>query len=155
MFTIKTSKKHTIVNANHFVVGTGYKRMLILAEAYGGKVDTDKKSKLAKITFGDTMSANEFAKQFTQEYAEAHKAYTSAKAELAWLEKGNTKGVKLFTKATPSSSKKTTKGKGNKKISLNDFVVNNPSCTREEAKAYGFKGTRAELKALKVELGVR
>lgn len=145
MFTIKTSKKNTIVYANHFVVGTGYKRMLILAEAHDGKVDTDKKSKLAKITFGDTTSANEFAKQFTQEYAKAHKAYTKQTKSA-----NNSK-----SKATPSSSKKSNKAKGNKKVSLNDFVVNNPSCTREDAKAYGFKGTRAELKALKVELGVR
>lgn len=142
MFTIKTTKKHTIVNANNFVVGAGYKRMLILAEAYGGIVDTDKKSKLAKITFGAPTCAEEFVKQFTQEYTKAHKAYTKQ------TKSAQGKGKK----ATTSSPKK---GKGNKKISLNDFVVSNPSCTREEAKAYGFKGTRAELKALKVELGVR
>lgn len=114
MFTVKTTKKSTIVLANNFVVGTGYKRMLILAEAYGGKVDTDKKSKLAKITFGDTTSATEFVKQFTQEYTQAHKAYKQAQAELAWLERGSSSTKKLFdTKKTPSSSKKSKKAKGN------------------------------------------
>lgn len=140
MFTVKTTKKHTIVTANNFVVGAGYKRMLVLAEAHDGIVDTDKKSKFARITFSDTSKAEQFVKEFTSEYTKAHKAYTKGKGK---------------TTKTSSSSKKTTKAKGNKKITLNDFIVNNPSCTREDAKAYGFKGTRAELKALKVELGVR
>jgi hypothetical protein len=141
MFTIKTTKAHTIVKANNFVVGAGYKHMLVLAEAHDGIVDTDKKTKLAKITFGDTDKANKFVAEFTKAYTEAHKAYTSK--------------PKASKEDKPSSPKKTTKGKGNKKMSLNDFIVNDPSCTRDEAKAYGFKGTRADLRALKVELGVR
>lgn len=142
MFTVKTTKKHTIVNANNFVVGAGYKRMLVLAEAHDGIVDTDKKSKLAKITFGDTSKAKQFVDKFTQEYTKAHKAYTK---QTKSADKGK-------AKATPSSAKKS---KGNKKITLDDFIINNPSCTREEAKAYGFTGTRADLRAKKVELGVR
>lgn len=145
MFTVKTNKKNTIVTANAFVPGAGYKRLLALADELGGKVDTDKKSNFAKITFGDTSNAKQFVDKFTQEYTKAHKAYTKQ------TKSAQGKGKKV----APSSSKKTTKGKGNKKLTLNDFVVNNPACTREEAKAYGFKGTRAELKALKVELGVR
>lgn len=100
MFTVKTTKKHTIVTANNFVVGAGYKRMLVLAEAHGGIVDTDKKSKFARITFSDKSKAEQFVKEFTSEYAKAHKAYMKGKGK---------------TKKTPSSSKKTpkkAKGKG-------------------------------------------
>lgn len=145
MFTVKSTKKSTIVYANNFVVGVGYKRMLILAEAYGGKVDTDKKSKLAKITFGDPISANEFVAQFTQEYTKAHKAYTKQTKSA-----DNSK-----SKKTPSSSKKITKSKKANKMTLDDFIISKPDCSKDEAKAYGFKGTRADLRARKKELGVR
>ena len=80
MFTIKTNKKSTIVLANTFVPGAGYKRMLELAQAHKGTVDTDKKTKLAKITFGDKANAEKFVKAFTGEYAKAHKAYAKAPA---------------------------------------------------------------------------
>lgn len=38
---------------------------------------------------------------------------------------------------------------------LKDALKQNPCMTRKEAKAYGFVGTRDELKALKLELKVR
>lgn len=101
MFTIKSTRKSTIVTANNFVVGAGYKRMVNLAIALDGIVDTDKKTKLAKITFGDKISAEQFVAQFEHDYAKAHKAY--AKQTKSAQGKG--------TKKTPSSSKKTTKGK--------------------------------------------
>ena len=107
MFTVKTNKKSTIVIANNFVVGAGYKRMLELAEAYKGKVDTDTKTKLAKITFGDTSKAKTFVTEFTSEYTKAHKAYTK--------QTKSAQGKGKATKPTSSSKKTTKKGKGDNK----------------------------------------
>ena len=107
MFAIKTTKKSTIVTANNFVVGAGYKRMLALAEAYKGTVDTDKKTKLARITFGDTDNANKFVTAFEGEYAKAHKAYAKQSSTA-----GKGKATKTPSKKS-TTSKKTTKGKKN------------------------------------------
>lgn len=94
---------------------TAYKSAQALVTAHNGVIDfVDGKN--IKATFKSNKSAKAFVTAFESAYAEAHKAYKSAKADLAWLEKGNTEGVKLFTKkATPSSTKKTApkKAKGN------------------------------------------
>ena len=57
-----------------------------------------------------------------------------------------------YAKARKTEPKKT---KGNGKMSLNDFVVSKPNCSRKEAEAFGFKGTREDLRVLKRTLGVR
>ena len=132
------------------------------ATAHGGEivdfVDPKTNQKRFRATFDEVENAKKFIDEWRAAYAEAHAAYVpkserdidevDAKADrdLAWLERGNTEGVKLFTG----------KGKGNSKpMTLNDFVIANPACTKAEAKAYGFKGTRDDLKALKKSLGVR
>lgn len=68
-----------------------------------------------------------------------------------------TSSTKKTTKATATKKSTTspTKAKGNKKSTLENFVLNNPSCTRAEALAHGFSGTKSELALLKKTLGVR
>ena len=68
-----------------------------------------------------------------------------------------TSSTKKSTKTTDSKKSTTSpkKAKGNSKSTLENFVLNNPSCTRAEALAHGFSGTKSELALLKKSLGVR
>ena len=128
---------------NAFLAFAAYNRAKALVDEYKGKIDfVDGKN--IKATFKSNKIATDFATAFESEYTKAHKAYAKAKG------KAETKPTTSTRKPKADAPKK---AKG--KITLNDFVKANPLCTREEAKAHGFKGTRAELKALKAELGVR
>lgn len=133
-----------------------YKSALALATAHKGKIGKDDKGNFM-ATFGSAKVAKQFVTEWTAEY-EANRKPVSAPAPKRTQKTSSSKptATKGKTKTTASSTKKTAprKTKGTKPT-LNDFVIANPSCTRDEAKAYGFKGTRADLKALKVALGVR
>lgn len=126
---------------------TAYNRAKALVAEHNGKIDSVDGEKI-KATFKSNKAANAFATAFESEYAKASKAYKATKAT------SSTKKAepKKATKKTSSSPKK---AKGSKKNTLNDFIIANPLCTREEAKAHGFNGTRLGLKELKTKLGVR
>ena len=132
--------KSTVTASAHLPYGA-YKHAVELATAYEGKIGRTADN-LFTATFGKAKTAKEFAKVWTADYAEAHAAYTPKPTE--------PKAPK-----TPKKSKPTSSSKKANKMTLDEFIKANPLCTREQAKAYGFKGTRADLKARKVELGVR
>jgi hypothetical protein len=131
-----------------------YKSALALATAHKGEIGkTDKGNFMA--TFGSAKVAKQFVDEWTAEYEANRKPVTEHAPKPA---QKPTASKPTEPKPTASARKPKAdapkKSKGNKPT-LNDFVKANPSCTRDEAKAYGFKGTRADLKALKVTLGVR
>ena len=135
---IKRNKN--IITQLEYLPMSAYKALRTLAKDHNAEIVEDEDGYLT-LTFDEVKTAENVANRFRTDYAEAHKAYTPKQKD--------PKTTKKTTK--PSSTKK-----GNvKKMTLDDFIINNPSCTREEAKAYGFKGTRADLRARKVELGVR
>lgn len=130
--------KKTVTASAHLPY-SAYKRAIELATELEGKIGRTDENRFT-ATFAKAKTAKEFADKWTADYTAAHAAYTPKTQE------------PKAPKSKPTSSSK--KGKG-KKMTLNEYITSNPSCTREDAKAHGFKGTRAELKALKVELGVR
>lgn len=145
MFTINGK----MATQNAFLAFAAYNRAKALVSEHNGTIDfVDGKN--IKATFKSNKMAKTFVTAFESEYAEAHKAYEATKTS-------STKKAepKKATKPTVSKAKATPKKTKGNKPTLNDFVVAHPLCTREEAKAYGFNGTRADLKALKVKLGVR
>lgn len=145
-FVIKTNKKSVFATAR--MPYGAYNALKQLALDHNGKIGETAEG-FFKADFDSAKTAKEIKTHFDASYAEAHAAYVS-KSERE-PKKDTTK------KSKPSSSKKTTKqGKGNAKLTGKDWVKAHPSCTREEAAAHGLKGiTKLELKALKVELGVR
>lgn len=140
MSKINITRTKNSVSATAHLPYAAYKHACELATASKGTIGRTTNG-FFKADFDTVETADKFVRTWRADYAEAHAAYTPK-------EKTDKKADK---KTKPSSTKK-----GNaKKMTLDDFIINNPSCTREEAKAYGFKGTRADLKARKVELGVR
>ena len=132
--------KSTVTASAHLPYGA-YKRALELAQAYEGKIGRTAENHFT-VTFDKVKTAKTFKSEWTADYTQAHKAYTPKPTE---------------PKAPKSTKKsKVTVGKGNtKKMTLDEFIKANPLCTREDAKAHGFTGTRADLRAKKVALGVR
>ena len=141
---IKVEKKTAYATA-HLPYGA-YKGACERALAHEGTID-----KTADGFFKATFSSNKIAKQFAKEHNDAY-----AQAHAAYVPKSERE-----PKPTPAPKKETKKtkpatGKGNSNLTGNDWVKANPSCTRAEAAAHGLKGiTKQQLKALKVELGVR
>ena len=132
--------KSTVTASAHLPYGA-YKRAEELALAYEGKIGRTAENHFT-ATFDKVKTAKKFKSEWEADYAKAHAAYTPKPTE--------PKALKSTKKSKPSSSKK-----GNaKKMTLDEFIKANPLCTREEAKAHGFKGTRAELRAHKKELGL-
>ena len=129
-----------------FLPYAAYKRAEALALSMGGQIGKTDKG-FFKADFSSAKIAKDFVTKWTAEYAAAHDAYVPKSAPAS--------------EPTPAPAKETKKskpanGKGNSKLTGNDWVKANPSCTREEAAAHGLKGiTKLELKALKKELGVR
>ena len=141
-FVIKTSKKSVLATA-HMPYGA-YKALKQLALDHNGKI-VETTEGFFKADFDTVATAKAIKTRFDADYATAHAAYVPKPTE--------PKAPKTTKKSKSSSSKK---GKGNAKLTGNDWVKANPSCTREEAAAHGLKGiTKLELKALKKELGVR
>lgn len=132
------------VTQQAFVAPKAYKRALELINEFNGTITSEDKKPIVAL-FKSKAQAQKFLDQFESEYTVAHISYEATKVAEA-PKKAESK------KKAPSSPKKV---KGNGKMTLNDFVVAKPNCTREEAKAYGFKGTREDLRVLKRTLGVR
>lgn len=137
-FVTKNNKKTFVATASRFLAGKAGKQALALADKYAGKVDQVEigGEPRYKFTFGEMDNRDKFVKAFDRSYAKA----TAGKS------KKEPKPTK------PSSSAKKNSGK---KMTLDEFIKANPLCTREQAKAYGFKGTRQDLREKKVALGVR
>lgn len=129
MKNIITRNANTI-NANRFLVGKALDAFRTLVTDHNGEIGIGTNG-FYKATFEDKETATRIADTLNAQYAEH--------------------GV---TMPKPKSAKGTAPTEA-KKPTLNDFIKANPLCTREEAKAHGFEGTRAELKALKTKLGVR
>ena len=130
---------------------TAYKSAQALVTAHNGVIDFVDGKKI-KATFKTNKNAKSFVTAFESEYAEASKAYQAQKTPSS--EPTKAKGTSSTKKTEP---KKATpkKAKGNSKSKLENFVLNNPSCTRAEAIAHGFVGTKSELALYKKQLGVR
>jgi hypothetical protein len=150
MKNIITRNANTI-NANRFLVGKALDAFRTLVTEHNGEIGIGSNG-FYKATFEDKETATRIASTLNAQYAEhgvrmpepkkaKTESYDSAR-DYEDLMDGYDRA-----KASPR------KGKG--KVTLNDFIKANPLCTREEAKAHGFEGTRAELKALKTKLGVR
>lgn len=150
------------VTQQAFVAPKAYKRALELINEFNGTITSEDKKPIVAL-FKSKAQAQKFLDQFESEYTVAHEAYAMSKhkypspmemytweALAEYAEEDEPKQAE--PKKAPSSPKKS---KGNGKMTLNDFVVSKPNCTREEAKAYGFKGTREDLRVLKRTLGVR
>lgn len=159
MKNITITRTKNIANATYLPY-KAYTRALALATELGGVIGKTAEGNF-KATFSSAKIAEKFVKAWTAEY-EANR-----KVEVAPTPKSTPKAQKSTT-SEPTATKTETKPtastrkpkadapkKAKGKTTLNDFIKANPLCTREEAKAHGFKGTRAELKALKAELGVR
>lgn len=131
------------VTQQAFVAPKAYKRALELINEFNGTITSEDKKPIVAL-FKSKAQAQKFLDQFESEYTVAHISCEATKVAEA--------PKKAEPKKTKSSPKKS---KGNGKMTLNDFVVSKPNCTREEAKAYGFKGTREDLRVLKRTLGVR
>lgn len=131
------------VTQQAFVAPKAYKRALELINEFNGTITSEDKKPIVAL-FKSKAQAQKFLDQFESEYTVAHISYEATKVAEA--------PKKAEPKKTKSSPKKS---KGNGKMTLNDFVVSKPNCTRDEAKAYGFKGTREDLRVLKRTLGVR
>ena len=177
MKNITITRTKNIANATYLPY-KAYTRALALATELGGEIGKTAEGNF-KATFSSAKIAEKFVKTWTAEYeankkptvAPTHEAKPMSKRErqnayierqIATLEKSlKAEGidpnevVSFNAHGAPVMSAKATPRKGKGKTTLNDFIKANPLCTREEAKAHGFKGTRAELKALKAELGVR
>lgn len=148
-------KNITITRTKNTVSATylpyaAYQGALALADMLDGTIGKTADG-FFKADFPTVTKAKAFVEAWTGAYEMARNERNAQKSSTS-----KPTATKSTTKPTTSSSKKTAprKTKGTKPT-LNDFVIANPLCTRDEAKAYGFKGTRAELKALKVALGVR
>lgn len=138
-----------------------YARAKALATELNCKIDFVDHNFL-KVTAPTVKIAKQFENTIQSEYDITSALYAEAKAQKAKPSKkpteakGKTSSTKKTTKATdkkPTASPK--KAKGNSKSKLENFVLNNPSCTRTEAVAHGFVGTKSELALLKKSLGVR
>ena len=131
------------VATEHLPYGA-YKSACTIALTHGGEIAKSDKG-FFQATFKSNKVATKFAKEYNAAYTAAHDAY---------VPKSEREPAPAPAKETKKS--KPTTGKGNSKLTGNDYVKANPSCTREEAAAHGLKGiTKQQLKALKVELGVR
>lgn len=120
-----------------------YKALVQLAQDHNAEIGKTSQGFLT-VTFDSVETADNVAKKFRADYAEAHAVYVSAHAS--------------EPAPTPKQEAKPQKpqGKGKANLTGEAWVKANPSCTREEAAAHGLKGiTKLELKALKVKLGVR
>lgn len=159
MKNITITRTKNIANATYLPY-KAYTRALALATELGGVIGKTDKGNF-KATFSSAKIAEKFVKAWTTEYEANRKVEVAPTPKSTPTQKSTTSeptAKKSETKPTASTRKPKAdapkKAKGNKPT-LNDFIKANPLCTREEAKAHGFKGTRAELKALKAELGVR
>jgi hypothetical protein len=139
-------KANTITQFERMPYGA-YKALRTLAQDHNAEI-VESENGFLTLTFDEVKIAENVAKKFRADYAQAHAAYVPKNER----EPEPTQKPSASEKSKPSSSKK---GKGSAKMTLDEFITSKPSCTREEAKAYGFKGTKAELRAKKVELGVR
>lgn len=139
--SVITRKSNVITATCHLPYGA-YRALRQLALDHNAEIGETADRKL-RLVFDEVETATAVADKFRTMYAEAHAAYVP-KSERA-------------PEPAPAQEPKAPKptGKGNAKMTLNDFVIANPSCSKADAKAYGFKGTREDLKALKVKLGVR
>lgn len=142
-FVSKNNRKTFVATASCFFAGKMRTSALALADKYEGKVEEIKieGQPRYKFIFDEIENRDKFVASFDRAYAKAHKAHE--------------KKAPSSPKKKSAPKKKVAEGKGSKKMSLDDFIINNPSCTRDEAKAHGFEGTRADLKARKRKLGVR
>ena len=129
MAKIVTRTKNTII-VNRFLVGQARKALATLVSEHKGTLSIGTNG-FYTATFEEVETATRVADALNAQYAEH--------------------GVRM-------PEPKQVKGdapKAEKKMTLNDFIKANPSCTREEARAYGFEGKREDLKNLKKKLGVR
>ena len=144
---------------NAHMAYTAYNRAQAMATEQNAKIDFVDGKKI-KATFTSNAKAKSFVTAFESEYAEASKAYQAQKTSSSkpTQAKGKTSSTKKTEtkKATPKKSTTSPKkAKGNSKSKLENFVLNNPSCTRAEAVAHGFSGTKSELALYKKSRGVR
>ena len=140
-------KINTITQSAH-MPHSAYKALAQLGIDHNADIAKNPKGFLI-LTFGSVETAENVANRFRADYAAAHKAY---------VPKSEREPAQQTKSAKNPKSKPSQKGKpspSEKKMTLDEFIKSKPSCTREEAKAYGFTGTKADLKAKKVELGVR
>lgn len=143
MSNITMNITKSTVTASAFLPRGAYKRADELARAYEGEIGRTADNHFT-VTFKKVKTAKQFKSEWEADYATAHAAYTPKPTE------------PKAPKSTKKSKKPSSSKKGNAKLTGNDWVKANPSCTREEAAAHGLKGiTKLELKALKKELGVR
>ena len=151
MKNIAITRTKTTVTATYLPY-PAYKGAIALADMLDGKIGTTAEG-FFKADFPTVTKAKAFVEAWTGAYEMARNERNAQKSTTS-----EPTATKTETKPTASTRKPKAdapkKAKGNK-TTLNDFIKANPLCTREEAKAHGFKGTRAELKALKAELGVR
>jgi hypothetical protein len=124
------TRSNKTINANRFLVGKAHTVFETLVTDHNGKIAIGTNG-FYQATFEEKETATRVADALNRVYDEH--------------------GVRM---PKPKKAKGTAPTEA-KKPSLDDFIKANPSCTREQAKAYGFEGTRADLKALKVKLGVR
>ena len=128
MAKIITTNKNEII-VNRFIVGKALDAFRTLVTEHKGEIGLTE-TKLYKATFKTNKTAKLVADTLNAQYDEHNVRMPEPK------------------KAKGSATEP-------KKLTLNAFVKANPTCTRKEANAYGFEGTREELKALKKKLGVR
>ena len=129
MAKIITRSNNTII-ANRFLVGKALNALRTLVTDHNGEIGVGSNG-FYKATFEDKETATAVANALNAQY--------------------DANGVRMPEPKKAKGSAKTE----TKKPTFEDFVKANPSCTRDQAKAHGFEGTRADLKALKVKLGVR
>lgn len=127
MFT----RSKATVEAKAFILGAQYKFATATARKHNGEIGKNSKGFL-KMTFPSDKDA------------------TACKKELdAWWDSNKT------TIQPSSEHAPTSKGNPPTKMTLEAFIKANPSCTREQAREYGFEGKKDDLKTLKKKLGVR
>ena len=124
------TNKGKAINANCFLPGRAGKAFRTLVTDHNGKIDTGKNG-FYKATFDETETATRVRDALNALYAEHG-----------------------FVMPEPKQAKGDSP-KPEKTMTLKEFIKSKPDCTREEARAYGFEGTRAELKAFKVKCKVR
>lgn len=145
-----------------FLKGEQYKTAKKLALANKGEIGTTTDG-LFKATFTSVKNANAFAKDFNAWYDTSkttiqaptprtqNTAPTHAKGKA--LKDYTVKELEAELRTRKNATNAPNKGKGKaKKPTLDEFIKANPLCSRNDALAYGFKGTRGEFGAYKCKL---
>lgn len=168
--------KKATMEASAFLVGEQYTFAKATVEKFKGKIGKTTDGKM-RATFASVKIAEACKKELdawwdskktsigkaTVRVNKTAPAPAKGKAKMA-LEEGKTYTVKNgklveVVPTTPAPAKKSAPGRAKsgkktapKKPTLEDFIKANPLCTREQAVAHGFKGTKPELRALKVKV---